>query len=286
MDMATECMEYIDMRRDTHKRPRLPPSRLPYCVRTAGWLPEAKYHSSRGTYHDDVMLTLTVGGRGTYRTGEGTVLVETGMVGIVLPSDDVGLLMADSREPYDNFYCRFSGGEAVRTAKRIVKENGGDPFFFWPGWQECAEAFRQLVAFRSGGVWADPERMRPVEAMLAYVLSLLDGQAVSPEDGVTVDRLHRYMGDHIAAPASLDDMAAYFGVSKPHLCRVARKLMGRTLVKAWQEMKIDWARVLLRDSTLSVAEVGYRVGFNDPFYFSKVFKKHTGQSPSVYRTSE
>ena len=270
--------------RDTHKRPRLPPSKLPYCVRTAGWLPKAKYHSSRGTYHDDVMLTLTVGGRGIYKTRKETVSVETGMVGLVFPSDDVGLLMADADDPYDNFYCRFTGTEAVKTAKRILAANGGGPFFFWPRWQECAEAFRQLVSFRRGGVWVNPERVRPVEAMLAYVLSILDGASL-PARGITAGQLHRYMGDHLAAPASLDEMAAHFGVSKPHLCRIARKLMGRTLVKAWQEMKIDWARVLLRDSALSVAEVGYRVGFNDPFYFSKVFKKHTGQSPSAWRVA-
>lgn len=269
--------------RDKHVRPRLPPSRLPYCVRTAGWLPEAKYHSSRGTYHGDVMLTLTVGGHGIYRTRTSAIPVETGMVGLVFPSDDVGLLMADSTEPYDNFYCRFSGAEAIRTAGRIVKENGGEPFFRWPGWRECAEAFRQLVAFHKGGIWVNPERMRPVEAMLAYVLSLLDGVGVPPDRGITADRLHRYMGDHLARPPSLDDMAAHFGVSKPHLCRVAQKLMGQTLLQVWQEMKIDWARVLLRDSTLSVAEVGYRVGFNDPFYFSKVFKKYTGRSPSTWR---
>jgi len=230
------------------------------------------------------MLTLTVGGQGTYRTQTRTLPVETGMVGLVFPGDDVGLLMADAEDPYDNFYCRFTGHEAIRTAARIVEENGGEPFFFRPRWQECAEAFRQLVALRRGRAWVNPERMRPVEAMLAYVLSLLDGCDVESTGGITDDRLRRYMGDRLAEPPSLDVMAAYFGVSKPHLCRVARRVMGQTLIKVWQEMKIEWARVLLRDSALSVAEVGYRVGFNDPFYFSKVFKKHTGQSPSAWRS--
>jgi len=48
-------------------------------------------------------------------------------------------------------------------------------------------------------------------------------------------------------------------------------------------MKMDWARALLAESGLPVTEVARRVGYADPFYFSKVFRRHAGDSPSRWR---
>lgn len=43
---------------------------------------------------------------------------------------------------------------------------------------------------------------------------------------------------------------------------------------------------LLKDDTLTVAEVSYKIGIEDPFYFSKSFKSYFGISPSQYRKGE
>ena len=78
-------------------------------------------------------------------------------------------------------------------------------------------------------------------------------------------------------------MAEHFAVSKPHLCRTAKRLLGQPLHEAWTQLKIEWARVLLAEPTLSVKQVARRVGYADPLYFSKVFRKLTGRPPSQAR---
>ena len=51
-------------------------------------------------------------------------------------------------------------------------------------------------------------------------------------------------------------------------------------------MRMERAVVLLKDDTLTVAEVSYKIGIEDPFYFSKSFKSYFGISPSQFRKGE
>jgi AraC-like DNA-binding protein len=48
-------------------------------------------------------------------------------------------------------------------------------------------------------------------------------------------------------------------------------------------MKMDWACILLAESHLNISEVARRVGYEDAFYFSKVFKTHLGLSPRAWK---
>lgn len=261
-----------------------PPTSLPYRVRSRGRIEREAMHSTLGTHHGDAMLTLVIGARGYYVTDEERITVLPGMVGMVLPSPDVGILMADKHDPYDHFFCRFAGDEAMRVAKRISEAHDQRPFFEWANWQELAELFQQLLAEHNPLTQESPERVRPADARLAYLLSQLEGTPKA--DGrITAERLERYMRESLAAPINLDVMARHFAVSKAHLCRVARPLLGDTILRTWQAMKIEWAGVLLRSRHFTVAETANRVGFEDPFYFSRVFRAHTGVSPKGWRES-
>jgi len=60
-------------------------------------------------------------------------------------------------------------------------------------------------------------------------------------------------------------------------------VLGDTIQQHWQRMKMQWARTLLRTPDMSVADVAYRVGYEDPFYFSRAFKRVVGVSPARWR---
>ena len=56
-----------------------------------------------------------------------------------------------------------------------------------------------------------------------------------------------------------------------------------TITEYQQELRINQARHLLKTENLPVDEIAWIVGYNDPSYFGRVFKKATGYSPSGYR---
>ena len=81
------------------------------------------------------------------------------------------------------------------------------------------------------------------------------------------------------------EIAFGIGVNEDYLTRVFGQELG---ISPWDYLtryRIARAKDLLRDSLDSIGAIGRRVGFPDPAYFSRVFRKHTGMSPREYRNN-
>ncbi|MNP54582.1 HTH-type transcriptional activator Btr [compost metagenome] len=61
-----------------------------------------------------------------------------------------------------------------------------------------------------------------------------------------------------------------------------RKLTGQTIVEVHTKLRINKAIDLMRNTSLNVSEISDRLGYNNPYYFSRVFKKVMGEPPSSY----
>jgi AraC family transcriptional regulator, arabinose operon regulatory protein len=266
-------------------RPPSPPTRLPFRIRTLGRVTNQPYHATAGTYHDDAMLSVVRSGMGFYHRGERRERLQRGFVGLVLPSADPGLLLADVHDPYDHYYCRFAGREALRMARAIVASHGGRSFFPFRRWAEAAGMLDAMLSLDRHATPGHPDWMTQTEGALARLLSLLLLPPGAGEKLLTPSGLERYLLDHIAEPFELDRAAEHFGVSRFHLSRRARALLGDRLEAVSRRLKLEFALSLL-DATspnLGVADVARRVGYDDPLYFSRVFRRHMGVSPSRYR---
>jgi AraC-like DNA-binding protein len=282
-------------------RPASPPTNLAYRVRTLGRIHHEPYHWTPGTWFDDVMLTVVLDGRGVYRRGPLVFHLGVGSVGLVMaptptdPDFDAGLLMADPDDPYDHLYCRFAGQQARQAARRILARHGipaDQPlgFFTSDRWHDLAQVLLRspslgFTAAPPGCDDGEPERPTRHDAVLAEALAILEETTPPPaaRAAVTTERLRTYLHDHVADPTDLQRVADHFHIGKAHLCRVARAALGDTLQRAWERIKLERARWLLREPSLSIADVARRVGYADPLYFSKVFRHAVGVSPRRWR---
>jgi two-component system response regulator YesN len=75
-------------------------------------------------------------------------------------------------------------------------------------------------------------------------------------------------------------------VSPYHLSHVFSRESDFTLWGYLMQVRMTEAKKLLRTGRLNVSEVGRAVGYEDPNYFSKAFRKHVGQSPTGYAASK
>ena len=90
-----------------------------------------------------------------------------------------------------------------------------------------------------------------------------------------------YMTEHVAEPLTLPLVARQIGRSPFSVSHAFRKHLQTTFKNVLTEMRLARAEELLTsEPSLTVAEVAERVGFDDPFYFSRVYRKHRGQPPS------
>ncbi len=93
-----------------------------------------------------------------------------------------------------------------------------------------------------------------------------------------------FLEQHYTDPdLSLTEVAARVNLSASHFSVVFSQETGHTFKECLTDIRINKAKELLRMTGLRSADIAYQVGYNDPHYFSSVFKKHTGLSPSEFR---
>lgn len=91
-----------------------------------------------------------------------------------------------------------------------------------------------------------------------------------------------YMKEHLEEDLSTSTVAEHIGCSRSYFCIIFKKLSGLSFGDYLQQVRIERAKELLLAEHLSVSEVAEVVGYKDPLYFSKAFKKATGMSPKQF----
>lgn len=93
-----------------------------------------------------------------------------------------------------------------------------------------------------------------------------------------------YIDAHLSEEMPLSDLAATISYSEYYVCRIFKRITGKTLTGYIQEKRIEQAAWLLR-SCNSVNQVAEQVGFNNYSYFYKTFKKFMGCGPAEYQAT-
>jgi signal transduction histidine kinase/DNA-binding response OmpR family regulator len=89
--------------------------------------------------------------------------------------------------------------------------------------------------------------------------------------------------DHLSDPDfSVEEFSHELGMSRVHLYKKLLSLTGKAPLEFIRTIRLQRAAQLLEKSQLTVSEIAYQVGFNNPKYFSKYFKDHFNVLPSVY----
>ena len=81
----------------------------------------------------------------------------------------------------------------------------------------------------------------------------------------------------------MEELAAMVYLSQNQLARVFKKKYGKTVIEFIMEYRMNLAEELLKDTRFTVTEVSAKIGYPNYAYFTKLFKKHSGYTPSAYR---
>lgn len=108
------------------------------------------------------------------------------------------------------------------------------------------------------------------------------GRRVLNEDAVIGDCL-AWIADHYATPNPVTAMSERSGLTRRTFARRFQASIGRRPIDHVHALRIEGARLLLETGAGVVDEVGYRVGYEDPTFFRRLFKRTTGMTPAAYR---
>lgn len=108
-------------------------------------------------------------------------------------------------------------------------------------------------------------------------------EEASGEKNRLVEMAKEYITEHYYENLTLVDVAQKVGITAGYLSTLFSQKVDKNFVDYLNELRISHACTYLKQNYLKTYEIAYKVGFRDEKYFSKVFKKITGQSPSEYR---
>ncbi|BBI32979.1 AraC family transcriptional regulator [Cohnella abietis] len=98
-------------------------------------------------------------------------------------------------------------------------------------------------------------------------------------------QLIRYLEMNPSHKISVEQASNKVNLSSFHFCKIFKKITGRTFIDFVNLLRINEAERLLRDSSMSVTEIAEQIGCDNPNYFTKLFKKYKGMTPTLSRKS-
>lgn len=118
--------------------------------------------------------------------------------------------------------------------------------------------------------------------LLRRYMSSCELPADQPKDSDTAIRIVRYIQDH-ATDISLDRMAKEFHYSPEHASRMIKRFTGHTFSQLLANIRLENAKQLLRDTSVSVLDIAMQVGYEGSDQFIRAFRRHNDITPNEYR---
>ena len=109
------------------------------------------------------------------------------------------------------------------------------------------------------------------------------GNSSNAPKKMDISSVKSFLDEHYSEKLSLESVASHFFIDKHYLARLFKEQYGVTLVTYLQQVRITHAKRMLRFTDKSIEEIGLECGIGELNYFSRVFKKLEGVSPSEFR---
>ena len=119
--------------------------------------------------------------------------------------------------------------------------------------------------------------------ILSVYESMYDCLAYTPKASYVVQKCLDYIDDNYSSPLSLSEISEEFDISYSYLSYLFVKETKQKLHPYINKIRIAHAKELLAATSSKIYEIAHAVGFENPYYFSKVFKEVTGLTCSEYR---
>jgi AraC-like DNA-binding protein len=105
-----------------------------------------------------------------------------------------------------------------------------------------------------------------------------------PGTFVIYRKIVRFLNETYCSDLSREAFESSFDQTREYLCQIFKKYAGIPMLTYVHRLRIQRAKELLQTTGKPVSEIAREVGFQDPYYFSKVFKRLANETPSRYRS--
>lgn len=254
-------------------------------VTDAGIFPNAKLHYIERNYGVSTNLLIAcLAGKGWIRLENGQIEpISPGMLAW-LPANRPHAYGAAKDDPWTIEWVHFEGEEVDSWRQLLSISLEGGVLQLTPA---------LAGELRIGAIWAHldqgytPANLAAAGGILRSALAAASRQNPVQEGRQTaaerVAASIAWMKGRLAEPLRLSELASHSGLSIPHYTVLFRRQTGFSPMDWFNRLRVQWACELLDTTQNSVSDIARQVGFSDPFYFTRCFRRVVGQPPRKYR---
>ena len=125
-----------------------------------------------------------------------------------------------------------------------------------------------------------------VVALLTEIARRAEIGGRAPVDDERISRAIAHLHRSYSQPVSVDEMAAHAHLSSSRFRRLFHQRTGFSPLEYLTRLRLNHASQLMAETALSIAEIARAVGYEDPLYFSRLFRRKMGVSPTEFRQSK
>ena len=250
-------------------------------VTDAGYFPHAAAHGRVRPHgaRESIVMVCTAGA-GTVAIA-GVEHAASAGDAIVLPAGRPHRYVADAEDPWSIWWMHVAGEDAGELVDAVGSH--ASPVLRLRDPAGAAVAVEGVVA-----ALERDETIPTLYAAAGAAWSMLAHLAAERRGGPgpDVDRIRAvqdFIRADLTAPLTVAGLARRAGLSASHFSALFRRATGASVMEYVKRLRSARARELLMTTDLTVAEVAERVGYPDPFYFSRQFHAVNGTSPSAFR---
>lgn len=246
-----------------------------------GFYPEALYHyKERHEGLTENILLYCVKGSGYVEVNEQQIQL-TEQTAFCLPAHRSHRYFADNTNPWSLFWIHFSLADstlfpfesvvAVESSERhrLIEHHFSELFSL------CEKEYNFGNALCASKL---------LQLLLSEIYYLQDHQ-VTDQQNVLLEKSIRFLSLHLQDSLSLADIAEHLGISTSYVSLIFNKYHQQGPIDFLLDLRVEQACKLLRTRGLKTYEVAKEVGYDDPYYFSRMFKKKVGVSPKDFKNS-
>ncbi len=249
-----------------------------------GYYPNAQNHQMERLQHDDNLLLFCTQGEGEARIAHQNFRLLTGEL-LLLPRGKAHSYQASRQQPWTLYWLHFDGLTSDLMMDRLLQLAEG-AVLKTDLQAKLLGDFGSLMNLRDGGYQLDNfiHASHHIAQMLSFI-ALISRPRLKLKSGryLDLDRIHSLMQEKLHQQLDLDTIAASVSLSKYHFSKKYKELTGYSPIQHFIHLKMQSACYQLDISDKSVQEVAAELGYDDAYYFSRLFSKVLGISPSQYR---
>lgn len=246
-----------------------------------GFYPKARHHAMQRSEHDTYLMLYCTAGIGTLTIGGKESPVAPGDL-LILPKGIIHAYQADALNPWSLYWLHFDGSLANqylphRSNKSAIVHLGLHT--------EVIGHFEELFRAREQGLGVTNflYLSAVTKTLLANIILLCEQPHRSRSLRNHLQPALDYMREHLQEDINLDKLARLTNLSKYHFIRAFKRQTSYTPIHYLIQLRMERASFLLDNTQASVKTIAIQLGYQDPLYFSRLFKKTFGLSPRAYR---